>query len=102
MRTSASWASWVASGKFTLKSYLFGLSGTAPPKESHRNSRMPKQDSAKATITTIRPRLGACLIICRPPPSLAHVRRLREVGEREEGPGRRQRPRRQLGIRQVL
>jgi len=30
------------------------LSGTGPPKDSHRNSSSPKQDSAKTTITTIR------------------------------------------------
>ena len=63
IRTSASCASWVASGKATFTRYPSGWSGTEPPKESQRKIRIPKQDSAKATMVRMRPTLGACLII---------------------------------------
>src|SRR5436190_19275248 len=64
MRTSASLASCVASPNDVWKRYPFGESGIGPPKASHRNSSRPKHERAKPTITSIRPRVGACF--CMP------------------------------------
>jgi hypothetical protein len=75
MRTSASLDSCVASGNDTFTRYPSGRSGTAPPNESHRNRRIPKQDSAKATMVRMRPTLGACLIMGRSAPRPAAARR---------------------------
>ncbi len=63
IRTSAASASVVASGKLTVSWYSFGLSGTEPPNEIHRNVSSPKHDSAKITIAAIRPRLGPSFCI---------------------------------------
>src|SRR3954447_4746413 len=76
IRTSASWASCVASPKETLKRQPLALSGVGPPKASHRNSSRPKHDSAKPTMTRILPRLGTCLFTPRSP-ARVRVRGLR-------------------------
>src|SRR5205814_7869570 len=62
-RTSASIASWVASGNATLMRYFWAWSGIAPPNDRHRNSSSPKHDSANPTITSSRPKVGACFCI---------------------------------------
>ena len=66
MRTSASWASVVASGKATAISYCLAFRGTDPPKVSHRYSRIAKQDAANATMVISRPMLGAFLFTVAP------------------------------------
>ena len=63
IRTSAASARVVASGKWIFSWYSFGLSGTEPPNEIHRNVSRPKQDSAKMTMAPIRPMLGPSFCI---------------------------------------
>ena len=63
IRTSACLDSCVASLNCASKRQPRGLSGIEPPKASHRNSSSPKHDSANATMTNNRPRVGACFCI---------------------------------------